>query len=257
VRERTIRVGGADVRLVEAGEGPLVMLIHGWGGSPRFWERVHEPLASRGRCVAPDLAGFHASGRVTIPALADGLVELAAALDPAPARWVGHSMGGMISASVAASRPEAVARLVLVNAPIRGARALFGRTRLMLAWPLRRLCWAMLRFGPTRGLITRDFSWACAFPEALGRELARGPYEALVQSARALCETDLTPVLGRIAAPTLVIGSDHDRLVRADQFEAACAGIGGARREIFAETGHCPMIERPDAFVRAVEGFLF
>lgn len=259
MQERTIYVDETPVRLSEGGSGATLLMIHGWGASRRYWHSTIEALAPRARCVAADLIGHGDSGRppgaYTVEALADFVARLIETLDAAPVRLMGHSMGGMICAQAAALRPALVERLAIVNAPIRGADALFPKSHVMM-WPVVR--WAaylMLQWGPTRAWMTRDFTHSCPFPPELRGEAARSDYRPLIESAMSIRDGDVTGLLGRIKAPTLVIGSDHDRVVRASQVEAAHRAIGGSQLHVFEETGHCPMLERPEAFAERVAAF--
>lgn len=259
VQERTILVDETPVRISEAGSGPPLLMVHGWGASRRYWHGTMEALAPRARCLAADLIGFGESGRppraYTVDALADFLARLIETLEVAPVRLMGHSMGGMLCAQAAALRPALVERLALVNAPIRGADALFAKSRVMM-WPgVRWMAYLMLHWGPARAWMSRDYTYAIPFPPELRGEAARSEYRPLLESAMSVRDADVTELLGRIRASTLVIGSDHDRVVRASQFEAARQAIAGARLHLFEETGHCPMLERPEAFVARVAEF--
>lgn len=114
-----------DVRLhyVEAGDGPLVILLHGF---PEFWygwRRQIKPLAAAGfRVVAPDLRGYNLSSRPgsvkaydTEPLVAD-VLGLLQALDAESATLVGHDWGGTVAWATAMSHPEVVDRLAILNA---------------------------------------------------------------------------------------------------------------------------------------------
>lgn len=120
---RTIRIelgGGplvADIYEDAPPGAAAVLLIHGWGGSGRYWRAAIERLRGRYRLVVPDLPGVGRALPVRrafdIAAHADGAAALLDGLQWGPAHVVGHSMGGGIAMLLAAHRPELVNRLVL------------------------------------------------------------------------------------------------------------------------------------------------
>lgn len=259
VQERTILVDETPVRLSEAGGGPTLLMIHGWGASRRYWHGTIEALSARARCVAPDLIGCGDSGRpaqaYTVDALADFVARLIETLEAGPVLLMGHSMGGLLCAQMAALRPALVSRLVLANAPVRGEDALYPKSRLMM-WPVARwIAYAMLHWEATRAWMTRDYTHATPFPRELIGEAARCDYRPLIESALSVRDADATELLGRIRAPTLVIGSDRDRMVRPSQADVAHRAIAGSQLHVFEETGHCSMLDRPDAFAARVAEF--
>ncbi len=113
-------VNGTELHYVEAGAGPLVLLLHGF---PEFWwswRHVIPPLARSFRVVAPDLRGYHLSAK---PAsgydLATLAGDVAALVDHlgTPAMVAGHDWGGLIAYQTAMDHPGAVRKLAILNAP--------------------------------------------------------------------------------------------------------------------------------------------
>jgi pimeloyl-ACP methyl ester carboxylesterase len=120
------RVAGGDVALhvVRAGEGPAVVLLHGFPEFWYSWRHQIEPLVAAGFSVgAPDLRGYNLSDRPSDVGAyrLDRLVEDVAAVIRSTGRprahVVGHDWGGVIAWALAASRPELVDKLVIMNAP--------------------------------------------------------------------------------------------------------------------------------------------
>ncbi len=117
---------GAGVRLhyVSRGEGPLVLLLHGFPDFWYGWRHQLAPLAAAGfRAVAVDLRGYNLSDRpirvdaYALDRLAADVVALATTLGAGRAHVVGHDWGGAIAWRVAMRHPEVVDRLVILNAP--------------------------------------------------------------------------------------------------------------------------------------------
>ena len=115
----TATVHGRSVSYLEAGEGPVLLLIHGMAGTLRELEQVIEPLARDHTVIAPDFPGHGASapggGDYSLGALAAGLRDLMLTLGHERATLVGHSLGGGVAMQFTYQFPEMVERLVLVS----------------------------------------------------------------------------------------------------------------------------------------------
>jgi pimeloyl-ACP methyl ester carboxylesterase len=134
VSHRTQTVNGISLHWVEAGEGPLVVLLHGFPEFWYSWRHQIPALAEAGyRAVALDMRGYNESekpqgydsylGR----ALSGDVVELIAALGEERATIVGHDWGGVVAWGTAIHHPQVVEKLVILNAPhpgvfLRGVR---------------------------------------------------------------------------------------------------------------------------------------
>jgi pimeloyl-ACP methyl ester carboxylesterase len=124
VAHRYADLGGVRLHYVEAGEGPLVVLLHGF---PEFWFswRFQIPaLAEAGfRVVAPDMRGYNLSDKpkgvesYALERLARDVERLIGALGEERAVVVGHDWGGIVAWAVAMLHPERVERLVILNVP--------------------------------------------------------------------------------------------------------------------------------------------
>src|SRR5208282_3466360 len=116
---RAVSLHGRPVTYVQAGSGPVLLLIHGMAGTYESWQAVIEPLARRHTVLAADLPGHGASapggGDYSLGALAAGLRDLLIGLGHERATLVGHSLGGGIAMQFSYQFPEIVERLVLVS----------------------------------------------------------------------------------------------------------------------------------------------
>ena len=286
MRSRTIDLDGPVHFADFGGSGPTLVLVHGLGGSHVNWLAVAPALARRARVLAVDLAGF---GRTPLDGrsadvsanriLLDRFLETVAA---APAILIGNSMGGLLSIMEAALAPERVAGLVLVApAQPRSAEARVDGTVAALftlyALPLvgeQVLRWRARLLGPA-GVVRATLALCCADPArippdvveahvALARErLERMPWanRAFVQAARSLIavvarRSWFDQMVRRIAAPTLLVQGDRDRLVAA----AASRRLAGLRPDwsfdLLSDVGHVPQLEEPARFVGCVERWL-
>ncbi|WP_395110256.1 alpha/beta fold hydrolase [Actinomadura sp. SCN-SB] len=159
---RAVSAGGTRFHVVEAGEGPLILFLHGF---PEFWWSWHNQLVSMPaagfRAAAVDLRGHGASDKpprgydlVTLAGDAAGLVR---ALGEANAIVVGHDWGGLLAWTMAVYHPKVVQRLGVVSAPhpLRLRQALRSDPRGQ-AWAARHLFGYQLPVWPERRLVRDD-----------------------------------------------------------------------------------------------------
>jgi pimeloyl-ACP methyl ester carboxylesterase len=235
---RSIAIGGVRLAYTVAGSGAPAVLIHGLGGSGRWWGPVVPALARDHNVHTIDLVGFGASAgqRFSLEAAADQIGAFMDALGITGALVVGHSMGGFIAAELAADRPELVDRLVLVDAAGLPFRARFV-THAMNA--LRATLESSPRFLAMAAVDT----------------LRAGPF-TLIAATRSILASDLSEKLGRIAAPTLVLWGADDPLIPAATGRDLARALRDGRFELVDGAGHSPMWERPERFTALVRAFV-
>ena len=231
LREGFAEVGDVQLHYVEAGDGPLVLLLHGF---PEFWygwRRQIKPLVDAGfRVVAPDLRGYNLSSgpddiaSYTADVIAGDIRGLITALGAESATVVGHDWGGTAAWTLAANHPEVVDRLVILNAahPRRLNEGLRNPRQLLRTWyffyfqspklPERRARRRHWRFFKR---FLRD-----ARPPYTDEELDRyvdawsqpGAAKAMIDYYRAAVRlSSKQGDLPAISAPTLVIWGQGDR----------------------------------------------
>jgi len=265
---RAVTVDGRRVHLAALGDGerrPL-LLVHGLGGRWQNWLANIPRLARQRRVVALDLPGF---GRSQMPLEPVSIAGYARALDrvcdlleldePAVA---GHSLGGLVASELALRFPRRVGALVLVDTATLLPGELKPRAA-HLALQLASLLTGMLPSGPIARPRARQLAFAGVIrhptliaPELL-YELTGGAHApGGLAALNALAAHDIDGELREIAAPTLIIHGRDDLLIAAADAERLATLIPGAELEIFENTGHMPMLERPTRFNDAVERFL-
>ena len=257
------------MRVVEAGSGPPVILVHDFLVSHLEFETVLAPLAERFRVLAPDLPGFGESEKPSparyaygIESFAEAIVDMIAGLELGRVSIVGHSLGGAAAITVAAAHPELVERLVLVDAMTYPFRLDF-RSRLPLTPLLGGLLFKQLYGRGTFRRHFRDnvFSPGFSLPldridryyEQFNTPAARESAHAVLHSTR-----DTRPTVARITritAPTLVVWGRRDRMFPASFGQRLAREIPGARLDVL-DAGHSPNEERPQEFVHSIGRFL-
>ena len=230
------------------GPGQPLVLIHEMGGALESWDAVMAPLAARRTVLRYDQRGVGLSekppGPVTVEQLADDLAALLDALGMiAPVAVVGTAVGAAVAAAFAARHPARTEALLLL-AP---AFDLKGDRR---ALALRRIE-AIERDGMRAAFATIASDAPHRFAVL---RLAADP-EGLCAIWRMLVDLDMTPLLGRIACPTLVVSATRDT-ARPPAYVAEIAGrIPGARAAAIDST-HYMAIETPELVVETISRFL-
>ncbi|MGD0455239.1 MAG: alpha/beta fold hydrolase [Solirubrobacteraceae bacterium] len=273
VEPTTIVLHGRRVRYVQAGSGPVLLLIHGLAGTLENWDAVIEPLARDHTVLAADLPGHGASepcDDYSLGSLASGQRDLLVALGHERATLVGHSLGGGVAMQMAYQFPEITERLILVSSgglgrevsPVLRAASLPGANLLISATAR-----AGQEAGSALGSALAAFGLK---PNADIAELARGYATLADEEHRAAFLATLSAVIDvdgqRVDAsdklylmdevPVLIIWGSSDRIIPPPHAEHAHQAFPGSRVEIFDGVGHLPQIEAPSEFIAAVQRFL-
>jgi pimeloyl-ACP methyl ester carboxylesterase len=268
---KTATLHGRSVSYTEAGSGPVLLLVHGMGGSSENWRAVIEPLARNHTVIVPNLPGHGQSGPgagdYSVGGLAAGLRDLLLLLGHRRATLVGHSLGGGIAMQFAYQFPEILERLVLVSSgglgpevsPLLRAATLPGAGLFIATTaPLLRVIAAPLqRFE--EGPLSTDLIEVTHGYGLLADRQRRAAFLSTVRSVIGIGGQTVSAV-DRLylaeAVPVLIIWGARDRLVPAHHAEHAHREIPGSRLEVFEGAGHLPQLEEPSRFVSVLESFL-
>ena len=285
VRHRVLDLPGLRLHLVEAGQGPLVLLLHGFPESWWSWRYQLEPLARAGyRVVAPDLRGYGQTDRAgpyDLDTLTEDVCQLIAALD-AEARPVviGHDWGGALAWHLAAHRPDRCRSVAILNCPhpARMREALLSRPR----WSQLRRSWYLFFFllpwlpewllsrdgaaGVTRVIRASAIDRAHFGPEELAplREalLQPGAASAMVGWYRAAVWGGLAhplrpPPYPVIGCPALLIWGMADPALHFQDLVPGTEALASSLTiEPIPGCGHYVQAERPERVNELLLGFL-
>lgn len=239
-----------------SGNQPPAVLIHGWASRSLYWEPLAARLAEAGQAVwILDLPGYR-PGQVLPPDFAWTLDSAAASVAATieahgvkRVHVVGHSLGGSVSLTLAAGRPELVATVALVG---------------MVPTPPNEGFRAMIRQQAEQGFFDAGTVAKCMeawygelSPENLGL-LSKGfdaPFPVLAASAKAAMTGVEPSVPGRVAAPLLVIAGTGDRVRSIGEMEKFVAGAPGRQLRAIPDAGHSVHWEQPDACAAALQRF--
>jgi pimeloyl-ACP methyl ester carboxylesterase len=266
VTERRVELAGVSTALLESGEGPPVVLLHGQGGWSGMWLPVVADIKATHRVIAADLPGLGGSelpdgppDAARVLAWLDALVRHTC---PAPPALVGASLGASIAARFAIAHPDRVSRLVLVDAGslgrFRPAPGVVLALIRFLARPSERTQEGFLRqiaVDPGKVRARMGERWDAS--QAYNLDRARTP-SVRAANRRMLKELGTKAIppeeLARIAVPTTLIWGRQDRVMRLRIAEAASARYGWPLH-VIEDAGHF-VVEQPEAFRRALRAAL-
>jgi FAD/FMN-containing dehydrogenase/pimeloyl-ACP methyl ester carboxylesterase len=268
VTQRRLRLAGVSTVVLEGGDGPPLVLLHGPAGHAAHWMRVIPDLVRTHRVIAPDLPGQGASeivdgGEPDADRVGAWLGELIERRCPEPPALVGYALGGAIAARFAAAHPERIGRLVLVDsfglAPLEPAPE-FGRAlQEFLGEPTDAAHDALWRYCALDldGLRRRmDERWEPFRAYNVDRARAPGAMTALGVLMQELGGPAIPPAeLARIRVPTTLIWGRHDLATRLSVAEVASARHGWPLHVIEGSADD-PPIEQPEAFLHALRAAL-
>ena len=238
-RHEFVSANGIRFHVVTAGEGPLVVLLHGF---PQFWYawRHQIPaLATRFRVAVPDLRGYGQTEKpprvsdYKLDTLSQDVAELIHALGEKKAHIVAHDWGGAIAWDVAMRRPEVLDRLAVLNCPHPGVfgkvlRSSFSQLRkswYMFFFQIPWLPEAIVRMNPRRasenffrGMAFRKeafsdedldrFAEAFMVPGALTASI--NYYRAMFRNIGEMRAIEKEMDSKKIPAPTLLVWAEND-----------------------------------------------
>ena len=259
---------GARLRYFTAGEGPALLLVHGYGGAAWNYAEL-APLLPGRRLLIPDLPGHGTSAPLpatpTLAGFADVLAALCEEEEIAQADVVGHSLGGVVGLRLAERRPGLVRRLVLAAAAGISSSTRLAEITITLAGVVRPARIAARRLDHVatsrrlRRLVFGTFEVSNA--DMLSERAVHGFLRAAtlhtdaLAAGLALVRDDPRRGLDRVRCPVLVLWGGRDRQVPVED------GFEYARRlrapiRVIADCGHLLIGERPDACAAAISEFL-
>jgi pimeloyl-ACP methyl ester carboxylesterase len=266
-----IETDGVGLDVTVAGEGPPVLLLHGWPDSHHLWRHTAPALIDAGyQVIAPDLRGMGESDRpegvdnYSIPFLAGDVLGVLDHLGHERAHVIGHDWGSALAWATAAFAPDRVDHLVALSVGHPGAFAGAG-------WAQREKSWYMLLFQfegiaeqwlsnddwknfrewgqhPDADALIPNLSRPGALTATLNWYRANIPPSALVDGA--------IPVPA-VKAPTMGVWSSADFALLEEQMKGSAAFVEGSfRYERIDGPGHWMMLEQPDALNALLVDFL-
>lgn len=271
---REIASNGTTLHVRIGGQGPAVVLLHGYGETGDMWAPMAADLAADHTVVVPDLRGMGLSAKPAggYDKMTQG-ADIAGVLDAlaiARADLVTHDIGNMVGYAFAARNPQRVSRLVLIDAPVPGIGPWEEILKNPLLWHFRFGGPDMERLVAGRERIYLDRFWnEFSADPARFTEAARAHYAGLYAQPGAMragfaqfaaFDQDaidnraFLAANGKLAMPVLAVGGEKSfgaTMATVMRFAASDVTEG-----IVADSGHWIMEENPQATIALVRGFL-
>jgi pimeloyl-ACP methyl ester carboxylesterase len=259
----TRSVNGIELAYVDRGQGPPVLLVHGFPLDHTMYNAQIEALAGRHRVIAVDLRGFGQSGvtegTVTMRQFAD---DLAALLDVLAITerivFCGLSMGGYVAWQFWRNHTRRVRALILCDTRAIADTPEVAQGRLQMAdrvtaegpGPLVEVMMPKLFAGPTVANHPQVV-------ESLRRVMLSSDPRGVAAAARGMAQRpDLTGMLPRIGCPSLVLVGELDAISTVDEMRAVAQAIPAAQFNVIAGSGHMSTMEKPAEVNAAILDFL-
>ena len=257
----TVEAGGHRIAYARKGEGPPLVLLHGYVGDGRMWRPQIDALSDEFTVVAWDAPGFGGSSDppedFRLPDFADALAAFVDALGLERPHVAGLSFGGALALELYRRHPGLPRTLALASAYAGWAGSLPAevvKQRLTQALRLADMAPEQLEAELLPTL------FADSAPAELVEEFAASLREfhpaGLRAGSRASAEADLRGVLPRIAVPTLLLYGDRDVRASLDVAHDLSARIPGSRLVVLEGLGHVCNLEDAERFNTELRGFL-
>jgi len=273
---QSVVLHGHEIAYRIAGDGPVVLLIHGMAGSGATWDPVFDLLARDHTVIAPDLPGHGESDKpigsdYSLGALASSLRDLLLSTGHLGATVVGHSLGGGIAMQFAYQFPSRCERLVLVGAGGLGPDV--SPMLRVLTFPGMEYLFPVLFASQLRdaGKFTFSLLKKAGLRRSANVEEVWRSYVSLtdpptraafVRTLRSVVDLggqhvsahDRLPLAADI--PTLIVWGDSDAIIPVHHADAARETLPTSRVEIFEGSGHYPHCEDPARFAAVLADFI-
>ena len=272
-RTEDIDVGGATIHVRIGGQGPAIVMLHGFGDTGDMWAPLAAALAHERTIVAPDLRGMglssHPADGYDKKTQARDIARVLDKLGIAQGDLVTHDIGNMVGYAFAAQYPERVARWVVMDAPLPGIGPWDEIIKSPLLWHFNFRGPDVERLVAGRERIYLDRFWneLSANPSAIDEE-TRAHYAALYARPGAMhCAFNQFAAFAqdavdnkafasgaKLAMPVLAIGADKSfGTGMADVLRFVAADVTA---EVIDNSGHWLMEEQPAATIAAIQAFI-
>jgi pimeloyl-ACP methyl ester carboxylesterase len=269
-----MEVNGDRVAYRDAGDGEVLLLIHGMAGSSTTWRAVMPQLSTKFRVVAPDLLGHGESakprGDYSLGAFAVWLRDFLDELDIGRATVVGHSLGGGVAMQFVYQHPDYCKRLILISSGGLGPDV--GMILRLLSAPGAELVLPVIAPQPVLRVGNKLRSWLTdagvqsprgaevwsAYSSLSDRQTRQSFLRTLrsVVDYRGQAVSALNRLQLRAELPVMAIWGERDSIIPVDHAYTAHQARADTRLEVLPGIGHFPQVEAPTEVVELIEDFL-
>jgi pimeloyl-ACP methyl ester carboxylesterase len=273
MRVEEIETDGATIHTRVGGQGPAVVMLHGFGDTGDMWAPLAAALVASRTVVVPDLRGMglssHPERGYHKKTQGQDVARLLDRLGIDKADLVTHDIGNMVGYAFAAQYPTRVTRWVVMDAPLPGIGPWDEILKSPALWHFNFRGPDVERLVQGRERIYLDRFWneLSATPKAIDEETRRhyaalyarpgamhSAFEQFAAFTQDAIDNKAFAAKGKLAMPVLAIGADKSfGTAMADVLRFVANKVAG---HVVANSGHWLMEEQPAATVAAITGFL-
>ena len=260
---KSVNIPDFKIVYAEGGTGETVIMVHGFGLNKDAWLAVAKHLTPNYRVIIPDLPGFGESSKplnakYSIMSEVERLNLFAKELKLTKFHLIGQSMGGNISGNYAATYPDMVRSLALIDAV--GVHSPI-KSEFVLTYEKGINSLIIKEVNDYDKIMKLVFVKPPEYPSFIKKYIAKQEmkkwpfYEKIDNDMRAdgyVLETKLN----KITAPTLIVWGDSDKIIDISSVGIFEKNIKNSKSVIIKECGHAPMMEKPDQTALAYQDFL-
>ena len=260
MREGYAEVGGHRTHYLEAGSSErAIVLLHGLGGYADKWRPAMLKLSERYRVVVPDMIGYGLSDKPIVDYTPGFFIEFLGkfigALGLERPHLVGASLGGQVAAEYAASNGRSVSSLVLVSP----AGTMKKSTPALDAYIMAALYPRESSVSDALGIMENSGREASPRLVSSFMDNMSRPNAKMAFMSSLLCfknYPDITPTLGKISTPTLVVWGRDDPIIPISYASLFVEAIGDCSLVSMDNSGHTPYVQHPKRFAEIVLDFV-
>jgi pimeloyl-ACP methyl ester carboxylesterase len=261
------KIDGTSIAYDVKGSGPPLVFLHCWTGSKRFYFNQVEKFSRDYKCICVDFPGHGESGELegrdySVEHFGEMTMQLLGRLGVKRAVFAGHSLGGMVCLYLGLHHPDAVAGLVLLDTTSHLSGYFFQRLGAIAAVALGSVGAALWNSGfkLTKAVVAGT---AATHPLAgpnpriiSARECSKVSNRAMTLTLNQARNFNVTPRLGEISAPALIVVGNADLLADVRHANRMAKGLPNSILLVVRGAGHMTLFEKPDIVNEAMADFL-
>jgi pimeloyl-ACP methyl ester carboxylesterase len=262
---RIVETAVVAANVAEAGTGPAIVMIHGFGAAIDWWDEIAPALATDHRVIRIDLIGHGgtaapASG-YTIPRQAELVAAVLDRLGVERVTVIGHSMGGEVATALAEKNPARIAAMILIDSPPTAGTTFTVMTDAAMTPVLGELLSHFETDDAIRRGLAQGFAPGFPVPEKFVADLKQLTYTAFRRAHEdSIAYRTAKPTNERLAAltpvpPLLALTGTEDAIVPPEH-EKYFAQVPGAKIVMIEGSVHSPMVEKPARTLELIKNFL-
>ena len=249
-----INIDGLDINYIDEGEGPVCLMLHGWGSSSDAYRGIINAIKHSYRCVALDFPGCGKSSLPDRPWTLDDYTSLikkfCEELSLGNPIMFGHSHGGRVTLKMAADKILSPQKLVLLDsAGLIPKKSIKTRLRARSFKIIKGFCTLPGLKKPCAGLLDRARGY-------FGSADYNSAPPVMRQTLVNLVNTDIRDILGKIEASTLLIWGENDTATPLSDAKIIEKSIPDCGLCVIEGAGHWSFVENPSLAHAIIKSFL-